>query len=187
MVEAEEAAEILRAATSRSLVILDELGRGTSTFDGQAIASSVLTYLMTREPNRRPTTLFITHYTSLCTLATRLPGVRNMHMAFVERTGDDGEKQVVFLYQLRDGPASSSFGIHCAALAGLPRGLLDVATQRASQLQAETEKRMAEKRTRAAQRALAGAFAGGTGTTLDLKALQQAALKLGVVGLECDL
>lgn len=121
MVEAEEAAEIMRVSTSRSLVILDEMGRGTSTFDGQAIASSILTYLMTREVNRRPTTLFITHYTSLCDLADRLPGLRNMHMEFVEVNNQQGRrKDVVFLYKLKDGPAGSSFGIHCAVSVTLP-------------------------------------------------------------------
>lgn len=125
MVEAQEASEILRVSTHRSLVILDELGRGTSTFDGQAIASAILTHLMTRDPSKRPTLLFITHYTALCELASKLPGVRNVHMAFVEHQRED-KKEVVFLYKLKDGPASSSFGIHCAVSAAIGKWLFIV-------------------------------------------------------------
>ncbi|CAO1631759.1 unnamed protein product [Jaminaea pallidilutea] len=181
MVEAEEAAEIMRSSTSKSLVILDEMGRGTSTFDGQAIASSILTHLSTREVHRRPTTLFITHYTSLCALADRLPGVRNMHMAFIERDRGDGSggKDVVFLYKLRDGPASSSFGIHCASLAGLPRGMLETATQRAIALEETTEMRTKARRETAARKVLKcvfGAGLSGEGVTT----IEQAALKMGI-------
>lgn len=106
-----------------------------------------------------------------------------MHMAFVERANPvDGEKEVVFLYQLREGPASSSFGIHCAALAGLPRAMLEVATERAEKLKAETERRMRSKRNKAARRALKVVFGKGDGE--ELEALKRAALKLGVIEME---
>ncbi|CAO1633656.1 unnamed protein product [Parajaminaea phylloscopi] len=182
MVEAEEAAEIMRTATSRSLVILDEIGRGTSTFDGQAIASAILTHLTTRELHRRPTLLFITHYTSLCALAARLDGVRNMHMAYVEQSEGQGsvrDKQVFFLYKLAEGPASSSFGIHCAALAGLPNKLLEGASQRAVALQEQTDRKMATKRAGAARGVLRRTF-GRSVTPGDLAEIHAAAIRLGV-------
>lgn len=186
MVEAQEAAEILRVATGRSLVILDELGRGTSTFDGQAIASSILTHLATREIHRRPTTLFITHYTSLCDLADRLPGVRNIHMQFVERVylnfqGEE-KKEVVFLYKLVEGKASGSFGIHCASLAGLPSELLDVASQRSSELETHTEKRLKAKREAVSRDVLRNLFAKKTGEegSSMLEAVSKAMRQLGV-------
>lgn len=183
MVEAQEASEIMRVSTNRSLVILDELGRGTSTFDGQAIASAILTHLMTREESKRPTTLFITHYTSLCELASRLSNVRNVHMSFVEHSRGEGQrKDVVFLYKLDEGPASSSFGIHCAALAGLPVGLLAQAEHKAQELQVNTEKRVEERRRLAAVRALRAVFGGGeqTANADALRVVRTASIKLGV-------
>lgn len=204
MVEAEEAAEIMRVATSRSLVILDEIGRGTSTFDGQAIASAILTHLMTRAS--RPSTLFITHYTSLCSLSERLPGVRNQHMGFIERKAggshanghsdhnidDDNNddpnamrNEVVFLYRLQDGPASSSFGIHCAALAGLPPELLSVAERRARDLQVYTEERTRGLRARAAVAVLRRIAQGERTQTQieDAQALEEVRLAAGRLGL----
>lgn len=127
MVEMIETATILRQATRRSLVILDEVGRGTSTQDGLAIARAVLEDLHDRIGAR---TLFATHYLELTALAEQLPGVRNVHVAVLE---DDG--QVVFLYTVRPGPADRAYGIHVARLAGLPPWVAD----RAQQLLAATQ------------------------------------------------
>jgi len=137
MVEVEETAEILQRATSKSLVILDELGRGTSSFDGLSIAYSVLQHLLTREQDRRPILLFITHYLSLGEVAAGSNGrFRNMHMGYIEEgEGDETEKDLTFLYKLTEGLASKSFGIHCAKLAGLPNELLKVAQVKADELE----------------------------------------------------
>ncbi|PWZ02446.1 hypothetical protein BCV70DRAFT_196688 [Testicularia cyperi] len=125
MVEVQETAEILRSVTPRSLVILDELGRGTSTFDGLCIAQGVLEYLL--QMSTMPNTVFISHYFQLGDLEARYGGrIRNFHMAFTE--GKNGE-DIQFLYKLKQGIASKSFGIHCARLAGLPRDILASAQQ----------------------------------------------------------
>ena len=116
MVEMSEAAEILARATSRSLVILDEIGRGTSTFDGVAIAWAVAEYIQNQIGCR---TLFATHYHELCELVRTLPRTRNQSIAVKEWGGE-----VLFLRKLVDGPASKSYGIQVARLAGLPPEVL---------------------------------------------------------------
>jgi DNA mismatch repair protein MutS len=116
MVEMRETAEILRKATSKSLVILDEIGRGTSTFDGLAIAWAVAEYL---DDAARCRTLFATHYHELTALADSSGGVRNVSVSAEEVDGD-----VVFLHRLVDGPASRSYGVAVAKLAGLPESVL---------------------------------------------------------------
>ncbi|WFD24083.1 Mismatch repair protein msh3 [Malassezia equina] len=117
MVEAEDTARILRTATDRTLVVLDEFGRGTSTFDGVALADAVLRSLLERG-DRMPMLLFITHYLSLTRWAHVYPErLCNMHMAVRQ---DVNAAHVVFLHRLVAGPASHSFGIHMASLAGLP-------------------------------------------------------------------
>lgn len=103
MVEVQETAEIMRAATSKSLVLLDELGRGTSTHDGQAIAEAVLQHLLEREPHRRPMLFFVTHFLSLGRMMATLP-LRGMHMAYIDR----GNNEITFLYKIRDGLAEKS-------------------------------------------------------------------------------
>ncbi|EKM76737.1 hypothetical protein AGABI1DRAFT_78171 [Agaricus bisporus var. burnettii JB137-S8] len=113
-VELDECSKILREATPRSLVILDELGRGTSTFDGMAIAGAVLHQLAT---HTLPLTFFATHYGSLTDDFAQHPNIRNMHMSTLV---DDEKKELVFLYKLIDGVAESSFGTHVANLAGVP-------------------------------------------------------------------
>ncbi len=118
MVEMSETAYILHQATAESLVVLDEIGRGTSTYDGLAIAWAVAEYLH-NHPQRRPKVLFATHYHELTALATYLPRVRNAHMAVAEVEG-----RIVFLYQMRPGGADRSYGIHVAELAGLPRPVI---------------------------------------------------------------
>jgi len=112
MVEMTEAASILNTATPRSLVLLDEVGRGTATFDGLAIAWAVVEHLQART---RPKTLFATHYHELTELAELLPGVRNYHVS-VRESGSN----IVFLRKVEQGSADKSYGIEVARLAGLP-------------------------------------------------------------------
>ncbi len=114
MVEMVETANILNHATPRSLLILDEVGRGTSTYDGMAIAWAVIEYLH-NHPRRRARTLFATHYHELIELERRLPQVRNFNMAVAE----EGH-EVIFLHEVRPGGADKSYGIHVARLAGIP-------------------------------------------------------------------
>lgn len=129
MVEMTETAAILLQSTSRSLIVLDEVGRGTSTYDGMAIARAVVEYIH-NEPRLRCRTLFATHYHELTPLEGTLPRVKNFHMAAVEQ-----EDQVVFLHELRPGTADRSYGIHVAQLAGIPSGVI----RRAAELLAELE------------------------------------------------
>ncbi|WP_437737259.1 DNA mismatch repair protein MutS [Sorangium sp. So ce1335] len=116
MVEMRETAEILRDATRRSLVILDEIGRGTSTYDGLAIAWAVAEHLFEAIGCRA---LFATHYHELTELSARAPGIANYSVAAREH-GDD----VIFLHKLEAGPASRSYGVAVARLAGVPEGVL---------------------------------------------------------------
>jgi len=128
MVEMTETAAILHNATRRSLVILDEIGRGTSTFDGVSIAWAVAEHLHDRVGCR---TLFATHYHELQELARERPGVRNLSVA-VREVGD----QVVFLRKLVSGGASRSYGIEVAKLAGLPPEVLGRAREILKNLEA---------------------------------------------------
>jgi DNA mismatch repair protein MutS len=130
MVEMIEAANILHHATPRSLLILDEIGRGTSTYDGVSIAWAVVEYIH-NHPHLRAKTLFATHYHELTQLADLLPGVRNYNVAVTEADG-----RVVFLHKIVAGGADKSYGIHVAQLAGLPAPVV----QRANEIIAELEK-----------------------------------------------
>jgi DNA mismatch repair protein MutS len=130
MVEMIEVANILHHATSRSLLILDEIGRGTSTYDGVSIAWAVVEYIH-NHPHLRSKTLFATHYHELTQLADLLPGVRNYNVAVTE-----ADETVVFLHKIIPGGADRSYGIHVAQLAGLPRPVI----QRATDIMAELEK-----------------------------------------------
>ena len=112
MVEMTETAVILNTATPRSLVVLDEIGRGTATYDGLALAWAVVEHIHQRI---RARTLFATHYHELTELADQLPGVRNLHVS-VKEAGD----QVIFLRKVEPGRADRSYGIEVARLAGLP-------------------------------------------------------------------
>jgi DNA mismatch repair protein MutS len=114
MVEMQETANILQTATSRSLVVLDEIGRGTSTFDGLSIAWAVAEHLATN-PKARPKTLFATHYHELTDLADSLPGVVNAHVAAREWKDD-----IIFLRKILPGRSDRSYGIQVARLAGIP-------------------------------------------------------------------
>ena len=130
MVEMIEAANILHHATNKSLLILDEIGRGTSTYDGVSIAWSVVEYIH-NHPSLRTKTLFATHYHELTQLSDLLPGVRNYNVAVTEADG-----KVVFLHKIIPGGADRSYGIHVAQLAGLPNPVI----QRASEILLELEK-----------------------------------------------
>ncbi len=119
MVEMMETARILRQASRRSLVILDEIGRGTATFDGLALAWAVVEDLAGREDGQGVRTLFATHYHELTALEGRLPGLRNCNIAVKEWKGD-----IIFLRRLLPGPADRSYGVEVARLAGVPRNVV---------------------------------------------------------------
>ena len=131
MVEMQETAAILRAATSRSLVLLDELGRGTATYDGLALAWAVTEHLHA-PVGPRPRVIFATHYHELTQLEHRLARLANVHVA-VREWGD----QVVFLHQVVEGAADRSYGIHVARLAGLPADVLSRAEEVLRELESE--------------------------------------------------
>jgi len=123
MVEMQETANILHAATARSLVVLDEIGRGTSTFDGLSIAWAVAEYLASN-PKARPKTLFATHYHELTDLADSLPGVVNAHVSAREWKDD-----IIFLRKIVPGRSDRSYGIQVARLAGLPASVISRARE----------------------------------------------------------
>ncbi|KAF9879730.1 hypothetical protein CkaCkLH20_02541 [Colletotrichum karsti] len=149
MVEVSETARILRSATPRSLVILDELGRGTSTHDGAAIAHAVLDHVV-RE--NKCLTLFITHYQNLARLADGIGNglVKNVHMRFTatRRAGEDGkedvddgedeagvDEEITFLYEVGEGVAHRSYGLNVARLARIPRRVIEVAAQKSREME----------------------------------------------------
>jgi len=123
MVEMQETATILHTATSRSLVILDEIGRGTATFDGLSLAWAVAEHLATSE-RARPKTIFATHYHELTDLADGIAGVINFHVAAREFKDD-----IVFLHKVIEGRSDRSYGIQVARLAGLPPPVVRRATE----------------------------------------------------------
>ncbi len=127
MVEMTETAAILNTATPRSLILLDEIGRGTATYDGLAIAWAAIEYVHQRT---RAKTLFATHYHELTELADRLSGVKNFHVSVKENAGG-----IVFLRKVEPGPADKSYGIEVAKLAGLPLAVI----QRAREVLSEHE------------------------------------------------
>ena len=130
MVEMTETASILHNATPRSLILLDEIGRGTSTFDGLSIAWAVAEYLH-NSPDHSAKTIFATHYHELTELAESLPGAQNYQISATERDGE-----VVFLHKLQKGKATKSYGIAVARLAGLPQQVIE----RAKDVLAKLEK-----------------------------------------------
>jgi DNA mismatch repair protein MutS len=129
LVEMTEAAAILHAATEQSLVLMDEIGRGTSTFDGMALAAAIARELVEKN---RSLTLFATHYFELTQLAEQHPDVANVHVAAAEAAG-----KVVFLHEVRDGPANQSYGLAVAQLAGVSPAVI----RRARSLLAQLEER----------------------------------------------
>ena len=120
MVEMMEANQAIRHATDRSLILFDELGRGTATYDGMALAQAIIEYI--HEENQAKT-LFATHYHELTALADTLSGLENVHVATLEENG-----QVTFLHKIEPGPADQSYGIHVAKIAGMPETLLSRAS-----------------------------------------------------------
>lgn len=136
LIEMQESANILNNLTSKSLVLLDEVGRGTSTYDGISIAWAITEYIH-ENPNVKAKTLFATHYHELNALASLYPRIKNSRVE-VKEVGD----KVIFLHKINEGTADHSFGIHVAQMAGLP----DVVTKRAKEILSNLEKR--EERSR---------------------------------------
>ncbi|MEW8290783.1 MAG: DNA mismatch repair protein MutS [Candidatus Thiodiazotropha endolucinida] len=132
MVEMEETANILHNATAQSLVLMDEIGRGTSTFDGLSLAWSCAVELATC---LRAYTLFATHYFELTTLPEEYPGIGNLHLDAVEH-GDT----IVFLHAVREGPANQSYGLQVATLAGVPKPVILRARRRLLELEASAQR-----------------------------------------------
>ena len=136
MHELNEASDILRNATPRSLVIMDELGRGTSTHDGVAIAHATCAHLV---HDIKCLTLFVTHYPSVAELASKdgAADVGNYHMSFIETPGQSGESgaastSITFLYKLVEGAASRSYGLNVARLASISEDLIHVAAEKST-------------------------------------------------------
>jgi DNA mismatch repair protein MutS len=144
MVEMTEVAEILKDATAKSLVILDEIGRGTSTFDGISIAKAVAEHINSKAIGCK--TLFATHYHELISLENEQSGVRNFSVK-VKRNGDD----IKFLHKIVEGGTDESYGIQVAKLAGLPQKVIDRAKEllagmeKAPKIQREMELRAKEE------------------------------------------
>jgi DNA mismatch repair protein MutS len=126
-----ETANILHNATHKSLVLMDEVGRGTSTFDGLSLAWACAAFIATKI---RAFTLFATHYFELTSLAGETPGVVNVHVEAVEH-GD----ALVFLHSVKEGPANQSYGLQVAALAGIPKSVTAKARRYLSELERERD------------------------------------------------
>jgi DNA mismatch repair protein MutS len=148
MVEMTEAAAILHAATEHSLVLMDEIGRGTSTFDGLSLAHAIASRLLSQN---RSFTLFATHYFELTELAATHPGAVNLHLSAAEHRGG-----IVFLHEVRDGPASRSYGLQVARLAGVPPPVIRTAGNLLSKLEARARANQQQFDLFAAEPALAG-------------------------------
>ena len=129
MVEMSEANEALQHASSRSLVLFDEIGRGTATYDGMALAGAIIKYLHDKVGAK---TLFATPYHELTELDETLPNLKNIHVGATEEIG-----QLIFIHKIFPGPADQSYGIHVAKLAGLPRAVLREASSMLKRLEAE--------------------------------------------------
>jgi DNA mismatch repair protein MutS len=129
-----ETANILNNATPRSLIILDEIGRGTSTYDGLSIARAVAEFIH-NEPRLGAKTLFATHYHEMVELANFLPRVKNFNVAVVEERGE-----VVFLYKIVPGGVDKSYGVHVAKLAGLPKSVVHRAQEVLLELEGDSSR-----------------------------------------------
>ena len=136
MVEMAETSYILHHATSESLVLMDEIGRGTSTYDGLALADACARHLAA---SNRSYTLFATHYFELTALAEPGSGIANVHLDAVEHRDANGHEALVFMHSVKDGPADRSFGLQVAALAGLPKSVVRQARARLAELEAHRD------------------------------------------------
>jgi DNA mismatch repair protein MutS len=136
MVEMAETSYILHHATSESLVLMDEIGRGTSTYDGLALADACARHLASVN---RSYTLFATHYFELTALAEPGSGIANVHLDAVEHRDANGHETLVFMHSVKDGPADRSFGLQVAALAGLPKSVVRQARARLAELEAHRD------------------------------------------------
>ncbi|RYE13458.1 MAG: DNA mismatch repair protein MutS, partial [Sphingobacteriales bacterium] len=134
MVEMNETASIINNITSRSLILLDEIGRGTSTYDGISIAWSIAEYI--HQSPHKPKTLFATHYHELNELENRFDRIKNFHI-----TNKEVGNKVIFLRKLAPGGSTHSFGIHVARMAGMPPALIN----RANEVLAQLEEKHGEK------------------------------------------
>lgn len=132
MVEMLEAKNAIANATKNSLILFDEIGRGTSTYDGMALAQAIIEYIHTQIGAK---TLFSTHYHELTVLAETLPQLKNVHVSAIEQNGT-----VVFLHKIKEGPADKSYGIHVAELAELPKELIVRANEILRQLENQNNK-----------------------------------------------
>ncbi len=146
MVEMVETANILNNATPRSLIILDEIGRGTSTYDGLSIARAVAEYIH-NYPGLGAKTIFATHYHEMVELASFLPRVKNFNVAVIEEAG-----KVIFLYKILPGGVDKSYGIHVAQLAGLPKSVVHRAREVLVELEEDSRKALAESSPRGRRR-----------------------------------
>lgn len=136
MVEMSEAANILNNATQNSLVLMDEIGRGTSTYDGLALAFSIARYLA---KTNRSITLFATHYFELTGLAEEISDVENIHVSAVEH-----KDEIVFLHSVAYGPASQSYGIQVAQLAGVPKEIVNSAKRELKLLESKGKEELTQ-------------------------------------------
>ncbi|PJK02371.1 DNA mismatch repair protein MutS [Lysobacteraceae bacterium NML75-0749] len=136
MVEMSETSYILHHATSQSLVLMDEIGRGTSTYDGLALADACARHLA---DDNRSLTLFATHYFELTALAKPGSGIRNVHLDAVEH-----EDRLVFMHAVKEGPANRSFGLQVASLAGLPKTVVSAARARLAELEQDGQAKPAK-------------------------------------------
>lgn len=132
MVEMSETANILNNAEANSLIIMDEVGRGTSTYDGLALAYAISRYLLEKNKSY---TLFATHYFELTKLAEQYEAVKNVHLDAVEY-----KDQIVFMHQVQTGPAAKSYGVQVAALAGVPKSVLNIAKKYLDYLESTNDK-----------------------------------------------
>ncbi|MCL0069220.1 DNA mismatch repair protein MutS [Dehalococcoidia bacterium] len=170
MIEMTETANILNNATPRSLIILDEIGRGTSTYDGLSIAQAVVEYIH-NNPGLGAKTLFATHYHEMVELASFLPRVRNFNVAVAEEGG-----RVVFLRRIIPGGADRSYGIHVAQLAGLPKSVLHRAQEVLSGLEEDAERKGSPRTSmarRSPKQALPGQLSLFAGKPLVLEELEK--------------
>ena len=137
MVEMLEAKNAIANATENSLILFDEIGRGTSTYDGMALAQAMVEYI---HDKIRAKTLFSTHYHELTILDQKLPKLKNVHVSAIEKNG-----HVVFLHKIQDGPTDKSYGIHVAKLADLPKELIERAEEILNELENGSQTSQGEK------------------------------------------